>query len=272
MVTTDSAPRPRKRYGQHFLHDSAIIARIVRAIDPRPGQCIVEIGPGRGALTLPLLQAVGELDVLEIDRDLAALLKQRFETASDRLRVHCVDALRCRFDTLATPGRPIIVVGNLPYNISTPLLFHMLEQIEHVACMVFMLQREVAERIAASRGGRQYGRLSVMVQYHCRVEPLFHVGPGAFTPPPKVDSTVIRLTPLRRDATERAVSATQFARVVARAFSSRRKTLRNALKGWLSEEDFRTLAINPQQRPETLTVEQFVSIANHNALGREDVM
>jgi 16S rRNA (adenine1518-N6/adenine1519-N6)-dimethyltransferase len=261
-------PRPRKRYGQHFLHDPAIIARLVEAIDPRPGRRLVEIGPGRGALTAPLLAAAGELDVVEIDRDLAAMLPARLSATPGTLRVHCKDVLNFRLEELGEHTSGYDVVGNLPYNISTPLIFHLLQQATLIRTMVFMLQKEVADRIAAPPGGKQYGRLSVMVQYHCLVERLFSIGPGAFTPPPKVDSTVIRLTPHRREADEGVLSLGEFSQLVARAFSTRRKTLRNALKGLCNAEDFLATGIDPAVRAETLSVADFVRLSNRIATAR----
>ncbi|MGQ0658737.1 MAG: 16S rRNA (adenine(1518)-N(6)/adenine(1519)-N(6))-dimethyltransferase RsmA [Chromatiales bacterium] len=262
MASPSSSSRPRKRYGQHFLHDPAVIRRIIEAIDPQPRRHIVEIGPGRGALTRPLLEAGGQLDVIEIDRDLAALLAEQVAGARPALRVHCADVLRFRFDDLARTHGPLQVVGNLPYNISTPLLFHLLGQAQAIDSMVFMLQKEVAERIAAAPGGRSYGRLSVMIQYHCRIQRLFQVGPGAFTPPPKVDSTVLRLTPFTRESLCAAANPAGFAQLVAKAFAGRRKTLRNALKSWLTEEDFRALQLDPTLRAESLPVDEFIRMAN----------
>ncbi len=265
-------PPPRKRYGQHFLHDPAIIARLVEAIDPQPGRRLVEIGPGRGALTAPLLAAAGELDVVEIDRDLAAMLRARLGAAPPTLRVHCKDVLDFRLDELGEHPSGYDVVGNLPYNISTPLIFHLLRQASLIRTMVFMLQKEVADRIAAPPGGKQYGRLSVMVQYHCRVDRLFSIGPGAFTPPPKVDSTVIRLTPRRRADSEGALDPTGFSQLVTQAFSTRRKTLRNALKGLCNAEDFLATGIDPVARAETLSVSDFVRLSNRIAAGPCRVM
>jgi 16S rRNA (adenine1518-N6/adenine1519-N6)-dimethyltransferase len=253
-------PAPRKRFGQHFLHDPAVIDRIVAAIAPRPQRRLVEIGPGRGALTRALLSAVPQLDVVEIDRDLAARLPALLNTTSERLRVHCVDALAFDFGSIAPPDQLIDVVGNLPYNISSPLLFHLLDQIDRIGTMVFMLQKEVVERIAAAPGGRDYGRLSVMVQYFCRVDHLFNVGPGAFTPPPKVDSAVMRLTPLT--AAERiAVDPATLSEIVRRAFSMRRKTLRNNLRDECPVSVLEAADIDPQRRAETLSVAEFVRLA-----------
>lgn len=265
-------PPPRKRYGQHFLHDPAIIARIVAAIDPRPGRRLVEIGPGRGALTAPLLEAAGELDVVEIDRDLAAVLPARLGAIPPRLRIHCRDVLDFRLEELGPAPSGYDVVGNLPYNISTPLIFHLLQQADLIRTMVFMLQKEVADRIGAPPGNKQYGRLSVMVQYRCLVDRLFSIGPGAFTPPPKVESTVIRLTPRPRAAGERAQDGEAFTRLVARAFSTRRKTLRNALRDFCNAEVILGAGIDPGARAETLSVADFVRLSNAIATTRCQVM
>jgi len=197
----------RRRFGQHFLHDRHYIERIVAAVSPQAGERIVEIGPGRGALTLALLDIVGELDVIEIDRDLAAYLDERCRTLGD-LRVHTGDVLETDLRNLCPDAETKLrVIGNLPYNISTPLLFHLMGQIGCIRDMIFMLQREVAERIAASPGGADYGRLSVMIQYHCDANILFAVPPGAFSPPPRVDSAVVSLQPRR--STETAHSLPQ---------------------------------------------------------------
>jgi len=265
-------PPPRKRYGQHFLHDPAIIARILEAIDPRPGRRLVEIGPGRGALTAPLLNAAGELDVVEIDRDLATLLPARLGATPPRLRVHCRDALDFWLEELAPVPSGYDVVGNLPYNISTPLIFHLLQQASLIRTMVFMLQKEVADRICAPPGNKQYGRLSVMVQYHCLVERLFSIGPGAFTPPPKVESTVIRMTPRQHSAGERAQDGKAFSILVARAFSTRRKTLRNALRDFCNAEQIIGAGVDPGARAERLSVADFVRLSNTIAAGRCRVM
>ncbi len=251
--------RPRKRFGQHFLHDPAVIARIVNAIAPRADQDIVEIGPGTGNLTRGLLQAAGKLQVIEIDRDLATALPRRC-TGLGELRVHQTDVLDLKLNTLVTSDKKLRLVGNLPYNISTPLIFHLLDQADRVLDMVFMLQKEVAVRLAAAPGGRDYGRLSVMVQYRCTVERLFDVGPGAFSPPPKVDSTVVRLVP--RTPVLAAQDPASLARVIRLAFAQRRKTLANALKTLLAPADLTGLRISPQARAETLGVDDFVRLAN----------
>ncbi|MEJ2347084.1 MAG: 16S rRNA (adenine(1518)-N(6)/adenine(1519)-N(6))-dimethyltransferase RsmA [Gammaproteobacteria bacterium] len=252
--------RPRKRFGQHFLHDPGVIERIVRAIAPRPGQHLVEIGPGLGALTLPLLQAAGAMDVVELDRDVVPLLEERCHGAGS-LRVHAADALRFHFCDLAPDGQWLRVVGNLPYNISTPLVFHLLGQIRCIEDMHFMLQKEVVERMAASPGGRDYGRLSVMVQYHCRVTPLFDIGKGAFRPAPKVESSIVRLRPHPAPPVH-LDDPGLLGKMVARAFAQRRKTLRNALKGLLGAEAIESAGVDPNARAETLGLEQFAALSN----------
>jgi 16S rRNA (adenine1518-N6/adenine1519-N6)-dimethyltransferase len=248
--------KPRKRFGQHFLHDRSVIAKIVAAIDPRREDRIVEIGPGRGALTGPLLQRVERLDAIEIDRDLAAQLERTY--SSERLSVHCQDALKFDFAALGTRLR---VVGNLPYNISTPLLFHLVDSIDSIRDCHFMLQREVVERMAARPATSAYGRLSVMLQYRFAMRTLLRVQPGAFSPPPKVESAVVRMTPLSARGFVAADEAL-FAKLVTAAFTQRRKTLRNALAAYLDEERLRELGIDPKHRAENLDVGEFVAIAN----------
>jgi 16S rRNA (adenine1518-N6/adenine1519-N6)-dimethyltransferase len=250
------AHRPRKRFGQHFLIDRAAIERIVAAIAPAPADRLVEIGPGQGALTAPLLERVDRMDAVEVDRDLAAALAQRFP--AERLRVHVADALA--FDLCAL-GPALRVVGNLPYNISSPLLFHLAQQVACLRDCHFMLQLEVVERMAAPPGGRTYGRLSVMVQYRFAVEKLFRVPAGAFRPVPKVESAVVRLVPRPADA-PRARDELRFAELVAGAFSQRRKTLRNALKPWLSAAQIAAAGVDPGARPEMLAVAEFVRLAD----------
>ena len=250
--------RARKRFGQHFLHDPAVVQRIALAVAPLPGEPLVEIGPGTGVLTSVLLDAVPRLHAVEIDRDLAGGLQQRF--AGRGLSVHLADALRFDFAALAEGSGTLRVVGNLPYNISTPLLFHLLGMRESIRDMHFMLQREVVTRLAAPPGGRDYGRLSVMVQLHCEVEPLFRVGPGAFRPPPRVESTVVRLRPhgvLALETRELPVLAA----IVTRAFGQRRKTLRNALRGSCTDQDMEAAGVDPSARPETLPVSAYVALA-----------
>lgn len=250
--------RPRKRFGQNFLHDPNVIERIARSIGPRPDDRVVEIGPGLGALTTPLLRALGRLDVVEIDRDLAARLPEQF-AGQGELHVHQGDALRFDFCAVAA-GTPLRVVGNLPYNISTPLIFHLLDQAPCIRDMHFMLQKEVVDRMAAAPGTDDYGRLSVMVQQRCKVESLFTVSPGAFHPPPKVWSAIVRLTPWETPPVPVADPAL-FSQLVNQAFTQRRKTLRNAVKGYLEADAITALGIDPQRRPETLSVAEFAALA-----------
>jgi 16S rRNA (adenine1518-N6/adenine1519-N6)-dimethyltransferase len=252
--------RAKKRFGQNFLHDPGIIGKLLRGIAARPGDTLVEIGPGLGALTCPLLEQTGRLDVVELDRDLIPLLREKCAGRGE-LTIHQADALKFDFRSLVPPGARIRVVGNLPYNISTPLIFHLLSSKDVIADMHFMLQKEVVDRLAAEPGGGDYGRLSVMTQYHCRVERLFNVPPGAFSPPPKVQSAVVRLIP-HAPMPAAADDETLLAEVVTRAFAQRRKTLRNTLKGLAPAQLLQRLGIDPGRRAETLTVEQFVAIAN----------
>jgi len=252
------AAAPRKRFGQHFLHDPGVIERIVAAIAPAPGERLVEIGPGQGALTRRLLEAAGRLDVIEIDRDLAAALRARADWPGE-LVVHEADVLRFDFRDLAG-GRPLRIVGNLPYNISTPLLFHLLAQREAVRDMHFMLQREVVDRMIAGPGGGDYGRLSVMLQASCEATALFGVAPGAFRPRPAVESTVVRLVP-RAESLVPPGRESAFAALVRDAFSARRKTLRNSLRPHLSARQIEAAGVDPGARPETLPVQAFVALA-----------
>lgn len=251
--------RPRKRFGQNFLHDPGIVQRIVSTIDPKPGERLVEIGPGRGAITTGLLKAAGCLDAVELDRDLIEPLA-RLCADIGTLKIHSADALRFDFGSLY-PGERLRVVGNLPYNISTSLLFHLLAQADCIRDMHFMLQKEVVERIAAAPGLKVYGRLSVMIQVYCRTEPLFRIGPGAFTPAPKVDSAFLRLTP-HRPLPVQVQDPSFLSRLVAQAFSQRRKTLRNSLKGLVTAEELLAQGMDPGQRAEELSVEKFVHLAN----------
>ena len=251
--------RARKRFGQHFLHDPGVLRRIVEAVDPQPGERIVEIGPGQGALTLPLLERCGRVEAIEIDRDLAALLAGR-AAGRGEVVVHAVDALKVDFTSLHGGGPKLRVCGNLPYNISTPLLFHLLEAREVIADMHFMLQKEVVDRMSAAPGGKEYGRLTVMLAAACRVERLFRVGRGAFQPPPAVDSAVVRLVPHDADPFPLPDPA-RFARVVASAFSMRRKTLRNSLRGLVDAAAFGAAGIDAGRRPETLSPGEFARLA-----------
>ncbi len=251
--------RARKRFGQHFLHDPGVIARIVAAIDPRPGERIVEIGPGLGALTGPLLERSGRVEVVEIDRDVIPELERR-TAGRGELVIHNMDVLETDFRALRGTGAPLRVCGNLPYNISTPLLFHLLAAGDAVQDMHFMLQKEVVDRMAARPGGGDYGRLTVMLAAACRVEKLFNVGSGAFNPPPRVDSAVVRLVPLATPPFALAAPE-RFARVVAAAFSMRRKTLRNALRGLVDADGFLAAGVDPGRRAETLAAAEFAALA-----------
>lgn len=247
----------RKRFGQHFLHDAQVIARIVAAIDPQPQDALVEIGPGHGVLTRPLLAAAGKLDAIEIDRDLAAEL--RTTLVPQGLVLHEADALRFDFAALAAArGQRLRVVGNLPYNVSTPLLFHLLATPAAISDLHIMLQREVIERICASPGSDAYGRLTVMLAPWVETEHLFDVGPGAFRPAPKVWSAVARLVVRETPAFPLAPA---FAKLVAAAFSQRRKTLRNALRALLDATAIAACDVDPGARPETLSPAQFARLA-----------
>jgi 16S rRNA (adenine1518-N6/adenine1519-N6)-dimethyltransferase len=244
----------RKRFGQHFLADPGVLEAIVRAIDPRRGDALVEIGPGLGALTRPLLARCGALTVIELDRDLAARLR-----SIEGLTVIEADVLRVDFDALARgAARPLRVVGNLPYNISTPILFHLLGAAGAVADQHFMLQKEVVERMAAAPGGKDYGRLSVMLQWRYAIEMLFEVPPAAFDPPPRVDSAVVRMTPLARPPLADGV---RLGEIVTVAFSQRRKLLRHTLGRWLQAREFAG-AFDLQRRAEEVPVAEYVALAH----------
>ena len=256
---------PRKRFGQHFLHDRSVVRRIVDAIAPRPDELLMEIGPGRGALTFPLLASGCELHAVEIDRELAAWL--RTETSRHpNLIVHEADALELDLARVAPPPRRLRVTGNLPYNISTPLLFRLLAALPRITDMHLMLQKEVVDRIVSPPGTRAYGRLSVMVQLDCEVERVIQVGPGAFSPAPRVESAVVRLRP-RQGIVLSPADRTRFEAIVRSCFSRRRKTLRNALRGLCDERVIAASGLDPRVRPEMLTIEEFVDLA-HASLGR----
>ena len=252
----------KKQLGQHFLHDAGIIERIVRAVNPQAGERLVEIGPGQGAITVPLLRRHGTLTVIELDRDLLAHLRAIGDNTAALDVIHA-DVLKVDFTALAAGG-VLRLVGNLPYNISSPILFHALGHAAVIRDMHFMLQKEVVDRMAATPGGKVYGRLSVMLQAYCDVEPLFDVPPAAFRPPPKVDSAVVRLLP-RAPGTISIVDRALFERLVRDAFGQRRKTLRNALSALCTDADFAATGIRPQARPEELAVAEFVTLANHLA-------
>jgi 16S rRNA (adenine1518-N6/adenine1519-N6)-dimethyltransferase len=254
-MTAARAHQPRKRFGQHFLHDRRVIERIVAAVAPSSADRILEIGPGEGALTAALAGRAAHLYVIEIDRDLAARLEREYDPRE--VTVQTGDALHA--DLRALPG-PLRIVGNLPYNVSTPLLFHLLTQAGCIVDMHFMLQREVVDRMVAEPSRAEYGRLSVMVQQRCRAVRLFTVSSGAFRPPPKVESAVVRLVP--RPAAEMAgVDEGRFAALVTRAFSHRRKTLRNALAPEVDAATLLRLGIDPGLRPENLSYADYRRIA-----------
>ena len=250
----------RRRFGQNFLASTGVVDRIVAAIQPRPGENMIEIGPGLGALTRPLLERLGHLHVIEIDRDLIARLRQWHEP--ERLTIHEGDALEFDFCAVCAADEPSLrVVGNLPYNISTPLLFHLGRFASRLRDGHFMLQKEVVMRMVAAPGTAEYGRLSVMLQYRFHMERLFDVPPGAFRPAPKVTSSIVRMTPLPA-GTFNVHDETRFVRIVAAAFAQRRKTLRNTLRDFLDETALRTLGFDPGLRGERLSVADFVTIAN----------
>lgn len=256
-MTQTQYPRARKRFGQNFLHDEGIIDAIVEAISPSKGQHLVEIGPGRGALTKPLLARCDWLDVIELDRDLIPLLQKQLQ--QPHLNIHEADALRFDYKSLQKNNETLRVIGNLPYNITTPLLFHLLEQGDCIEDMCFMLQREVVERICAQPGNKQYGRLSIMMQHQCQAELLFTVPPEAFEPAPKVESAIIYLQPLKQRVGGE-VDLEMMNKMVTAAFNQRRKTIANTLKNMISVEDIEQLGIDPTQRPETISVTAFVEL------------
>lgn len=249
-------PRPRKRFGQHFLTDRHYLQRIVEAIAPRPGEAMLEIGPGTGILTAELASVVRPLHVIEIDRDLASELRGRFP--ADQVLVHEGDALELDLATLPAPLR---VVGNLPYNVSTPILFRMEEQAARLRDCTFLLQKEVVERMVAAPATPEYGRLSVMLQSRFAMADVLDVPPGAFTPPPKVNSAVVRMRPLGEDR-PRARDEALFRSIVAAAFSQRRKTLRNAARAFVAEAAYAAAGIDAGRRGETLSVVEFVALAD----------
>lgn len=258
--------RAKKRFGQHFLHDRSVINRMVSALALKPDDQVIEIGPGTGALTFPLLEKLSHLQLVEIDRDVIDWWRQQNQQIQDKLYIHTLDALQLDIPALRgdmdNPKNPQLrIVGNLPYNISTPLIFHLISHAAHISDMLFMLQKEVVDRMTAVPGTKDFGRLSVMVQYFCETEYLLKIGPGAFNPPPKVDSAVIYLKP-RTEFSLVAQDTEILSSTVAQAFSQRRKTLRNTLKKLLSAEQIESLDIDPSQRAETLTVNDFVHLSN----------
>jgi 16S rRNA (adenine1518-N6/adenine1519-N6)-dimethyltransferase len=251
--------KARKHFGQHFLVDGNIIRKIVAAIAPRAGETLVEIGPGRGALTLPLLETGARLHAVEIDRDLAAAL--RATTDPQRCTIHQGDALRFDFSALDSGTSRLRLVGNLPYNISTPLLFHLVARPRLFADLHVMVQKEVGNRIVASPGSREYGRLGIALTLRCRTERLFGIAPGCFQPAPKVDSVFLRLVPLMEPPAPEVLRATD--RAVTQAFTLRRKRLSNALKGLLDTAEIDSLALDPGTRPEQLTPNDWLRVGAH---------
>lgn len=250
---------PRKRFGQNFLTDMQVIANIIRAINPQQQDHLVEIGPGLGALTTPLLQILDHLDVVELDRDIVKKLEQTFDP--EKITIYSADALKFDFSSI---GCNLRIVGNLPYNISTPILFHLSTFAANIKDMHFMLQKEVVERMVAMPSTSDYGRLTVMLQYRFEMELIFIVPPESFNPIPKVESAIVRMHPIKQP-TLIAADEKLFAQVVTSAFAQRRKTLRNSLRNYLNPEDFAALEIDPGLRAENLSVAQFVSVTNYLA-------
>lgn len=251
---------PRKRFGQNFLRDAGIIGQIASAISPAAGDHLVEIGPGEGALTEALISSQCRLDAIELDRDLTTRLLAAFSIYPE-FTLHSADALQFDFASLATAEKGLRVVGNLPYNISTPLIFKLLENASIIEDMHFMLQLEVVQRLAAAPGSKHWGRLGIMAQFYCEVEQLFTVPPEAFYPPPRVQSAIVKLVP-RQDNPWGSVSPAALRKIVQAAFAQRRKTLRNNLKGLIDEAALEKLGIDPSVRAETLELSQFIAITN----------
>jgi 16S rRNA (adenine1518-N6/adenine1519-N6)-dimethyltransferase len=252
--------RARKRFGQNFLRDAGVIQHIVDVIQARADQHLVEIGPGQGAITEGLLASGCQLDIIELDRDLVPRLESQF-AQQENLRIHQADALKFDYAQLASAGSKMRLVGNLPYNISTPLIFHLLQFAPLIHDMHFMLQLEVVNRLAASPGSKAWGKLGVMAQYHCQVDSLFEVPPSAFSPAPKVTSAIVRFQP-RADLPTDPAQEARLRRVVSAAFSQRRKTLRNTLRDLVNVQQLEDLGISPSARAETLDLQQFVQISN----------
>jgi 16S rRNA (adenine1518-N6/adenine1519-N6)-dimethyltransferase len=250
----------RKRFGQHFLCDQEIIKRIIASLAPKSTDHLIEIGPGQGALTVPILKQINDLEVIEIDRDLIHTLQTRAKHSAG-LCIYSADVLDFDFATLKKDGRPLRIFGNLPYNISTPLIFHLLNYANIIADMLFMLQKEVAHRLAAKADSSDYGRLSVMVQYHFRVELLFDVPSSAFYPPPQVQSSMVRLVPYS-EYPYKAHNYSLFASIVKHAFGQRRKTLRNSLRDIVDDEIWTHIQIHSDLRAENLQLKDFVEISN----------
>ncbi|MFC3203719.1 16S rRNA (adenine(1518)-N(6)/adenine(1519)-N(6))-dimethyltransferase RsmA [Alteromonas oceani] len=260
MNKTHLGHTARKRFGQNFLNDTFVIEQIVDAINPQDGENLVEIGPGLGALTDPVCERVSALTVIELDRDLAKRLRHHPFHGS-KLTIVEQDALTVDFNDLAKPDAPLRVFGNLPYNISTPIMFHLFSHAGIIGDMHFMLQKEVVNRLAASPGNKNYGRLSVMAQYYCKVQPVLNVPPGAFVPPPKVESAVVRLSPHQTPVVT-VSDVKMLERVCTMAFNQRRKTIRNSLKDCIDEAQLEALGLDPTRRAETLSLDDFATIAN----------
>ena len=250
----------RRRFGQNFLQDANVINRIIHSINPQATDHIVEIGPGLGALTHPLAHTDVQLDLVELDRDLIIKLEKLYKTYTN-VTITNADALKFDFHELSRHDKKLRIVGNLPYNISTPLLFHLIDQIDVIKDMHFMLQKEVVDRLAAQPGGSDYGRLGIMVQYFCQVEALFTVDPSAFKPMPKVDSAIVRLIP-HKELPYPSKNLSKLRHIVMQAFNQRRKVIRNSLKGIIDESQLQSLGIDPMTRPERISIEDFVALSN----------
>lgn len=259
----------RKRFGQNFLHDEQVILQIIAAIAPDKTQTLVEIGPGQGAITQRLIEACKELHAIEIDRDLVQYLQTNF-AAHPHFHIHCVDALRFNFCDLTRKDK-LRLVGNLPYNISTPLIFHILDNVHCIEDMHFMFQKEVVERMAATPGCKEYGRLSIMTQYHCIVEPVFDVRPESFKPVPRVNSSVVRLIP-HLDKPVKVDDFLCFRQLVTQAFTMRRKTLRNAVKKMLTEEQIKTCEVDPVLRPDAIDIAAYARLSNFKSAINTDTL
>ncbi len=259
-LSTGTTHKARKRFGQNFLHDQQVIDSIIQQIVPDKDHHLIEIGPGQGALTKQLAMSGARLDCIELDRDLAEHLTKLYRH-SGNVTIHQQDVLKFDLDQLITDDKPVRIIGNLPYNISTPVLFHLFEYSQKIRDMHFMLQLEVVRRISAEVGGKNYGRLSLMLQYFCTPEKLFDVSPQAFTPQPKVNSAIVRLTP-HRHPTVIAKDLNSLKLVVRTAFNQRRKTLKNSMKGLISKEALSTLDIDLRLRPEKLDLADYVNISD----------
>ncbi len=259
LMSSEKKHQPRKRFGQNFLKDLSVVQKIVGAINLSNTDHVVEIGPGMGVMTQAILPEVGYLDAVELDRDLVAKLKTT-SLPLGNFSIHSADALSFDFCSLCRDNQPIRLVGNLPYNITTPLLFHLFEQVKCIADMHFMLQKEVVDRMEAKPGSKSYGKLSVVVQYHCQVDKLFDVSPEAFSPQPKVDSSVVRLIPHKSPIVS-INNYEDFEEIVTASFAQRRKTLHNNLKSLLSDEQLLSVNIDPSRRAETLSLEEFAALS-----------